>query len=161
MPVGLSRCRLTPWVFFCSDHLPQWLFLAARPSSDRSDKRAAPSDLHAATVIQNWWAKHTPWVVCCGGDMPVRFAVPWVLGWCCFTPMVISALVTCRCGYSWRHAHRPTGPTGPTGPTNVPPPRIRRPLRLFKTGGQSIPRGWFRFGDLPIRFAVPWDVTTR
>ena len=75
------------------------------------------------------------------------FAVPWVLGWCCFTPMVISALVTCRCGYSWRHPHRPTGPTGPTGPTNVPPPRLCRPLRLSRTGGQSTPRGLFSGGN--------------
>ena len=52
---------------FCTGNLPLWLFLAARPASDRSDrsdrsdKRAAPTALQAVAVIQNWWAKHTPW----------------------------------------------------------------------------------------------------
>ena len=56
---------------FCTGNLPLWLFLAARPSSDRSDKRAAPTNPQTIAVIQNWWAKHTPRVVCCSDYLPV------------------------------------------------------------------------------------------
>ena len=59
LPVGLSRQSIPRWWFCCSGNLPQWLFLAARPSSDRSDrsdrsdKRAAPTDPQTVAVIQN------------------------------------------------------------------------------------------------------------
>ena len=67
---------------------------------------------------------------------------------CRLTPRVVSALVTCRYGLSWRHTHRRTGPTGPTGPTNVPPPRLRRPLRLSRTGvARHTPGAFFLGGE--------------